>query len=89
MLNLFQHLIQSIGYATLNQVQGDTKGSGGHSYCHGDRGMKQYFVYILKCNDGSYYTGVTITWREDFLSIKMDCLVVATRTKKDLYSLFL
>ena len=21
--------------------------------------MKQYFVYILKCNDGSYYTGVT------------------------------
>lgn len=21
--------------------------------------MKTYFVYILKCNDGSYYTGVT------------------------------
>jgi putative endonuclease len=21
--------------------------------------MKQYFVYILKCKDGSYYTGVT------------------------------
>nr|MBC7614329.1 GIY-YIG nuclease family protein [Pseudopedobacter sp.] len=21
--------------------------------------MKQYFVYILKCNDGTYYTGVT------------------------------
>jgi putative endonuclease len=21
--------------------------------------MKQYFVYILLCNDGSYYTGVT------------------------------
>ncbi len=21
--------------------------------------MKSYFVYILKCNDGSYYTGVT------------------------------
>ncbi|PIF47127.1 putative endonuclease [Chryseobacterium sp. 52] len=21
--------------------------------------MKQYFVYILKCSDGSYYTGVT------------------------------
>ena len=21
--------------------------------------MKQYLVYILKCNDGSYYTGVT------------------------------
>ena len=20
--------------------------------------MKQYFVYILKCNDGTYYTGV-------------------------------
>ena len=21
--------------------------------------MKNYYVYILKCNDGSYYTGVT------------------------------
>jgi len=21
--------------------------------------MKQYFVYILRCNDGSYYTGIT------------------------------
>ena len=21
--------------------------------------MKQYFVYILLCNDGSYYTGIT------------------------------
>ncbi|MCH8311408.1 MAG: GIY-YIG nuclease family protein [Nitrospinae bacterium] len=21
--------------------------------------MKKYFVYILECNDGSYYTGVT------------------------------
>ncbi|RZL01846.1 MAG: GIY-YIG nuclease family protein [Pedobacter sp.] len=21
--------------------------------------MKQYFVYILRCHDGSYYTGVT------------------------------
>ncbi len=21
--------------------------------------MKKYYVYILKCNDGSYYTGVT------------------------------
>ncbi|MDF1612180.1 MAG: GIY-YIG nuclease family protein [Stygiobacter sp.] len=21
--------------------------------------MKSYYVYILKCNDGSYYTGVT------------------------------
>lgn len=21
--------------------------------------MKRYYVYILKCNDGSYYTGVT------------------------------
>jgi hypothetical protein len=25
MLNLFQHLIRSTGYETLNQVQGDTK----------------------------------------------------------------
>ena len=23
------------------------------------REMKQYFVYILRCSDGSYYTGVT------------------------------
>jgi hypothetical protein len=26
MLNLFQHLIKSIGYETLKQVQGDKKG---------------------------------------------------------------
>ena len=24
--------------------------------------MTEYFVYMLRCNDGSYYTGVTNDW---------------------------
>jgi predicted GIY-YIG superfamily endonuclease len=28
--------------------------------------MKQYFVYILKCSDDSYYTGVTSDLEVDY-----------------------
>jgi putative endonuclease len=28
--------------------------------------MKEYFVYILRCNDGSYYTGVTHDYEKRF-----------------------
>ena len=29
--------------------------------------MKKYYVYILKCKDGSYYTGVTNNVEKMFL----------------------
>ena len=29
--------------------------------------MKQYFVYILKCSDNSYYTGITHNLEERFI----------------------
>jgi hypothetical protein len=32
--------------------------------------MKQYFVYILLCNDNSYYTGMT--WKEECMSMNME-----------------
>ena len=35
MLNLFQHLINSVSYETLNQVQGDKKGIATQSLAKG------------------------------------------------------
>ena len=40
-------------YITLRQAQGDNLG------LLQEPRMKTYYIYILQCSDGSYYTGVT------------------------------
>jgi len=35
--------------------------------------MKKYFVYILKCNDNSFYTGVTNNLERRIIEHKLGC----------------
>jgi len=49
--------------------------------------MKTYYVYILKCNDGTYYTGVTSNLEqrfEDHKSCKYKNSYTSTRRPLDL-----
>jgi predicted GIY-YIG superfamily endonuclease len=36
------------------------------------RPMKEYFVYMLCCSDGTYYVGVTNNYEKRVSSIKME-----------------
>jgi putative endonuclease len=44
--------------------------------------MKNYYVYILKCNDGSYYTGVTNNIEKRLGEHNSNCSVTAYTFKR-------